>query len=43
MDLDVLLHRFQKQGLSKLKKLQTYLEKVNKEGKALERRKDFAR
>ena len=27
----------------KLKKLQTYLEKVNKEGKALERRKDFAR
>lgn len=27
----------------KLKKLQTYLEKVNKAGKALERRKDFAR
>lgn len=27
----------------KLKKLQTHLEKVNKEGKAFERRKDFAR
>lgn len=28
---------------SKLKKLQTYLEKVNKEGKAFERREDFTR
>ena len=28
---------------SKLKKLQTYLEKANKEEKVFERRKDFAR